>query len=126
MRFEVALDPRARRPARTPGRAGEPVAVPSGTTSSAGEHARSDNPDSAGDDGLDAGLAAARRGEDAGFLVLYRAIQPRLLRYLRVRGGDSADDVAAEAWLQVVRDLATFRGDADDFRAWVFTVARHR
>jgi RNA polymerase sigma-70 factor (ECF subfamily) len=26
----------------------------------------------------------------------------------------------------VVRDLAGFRGDAADFRAWLFTVARHR
>src|SRR5206468_8083246 len=26
----------------------------------------------------------------------------------------------------VVRDLAGFRGDADDFRGWLFTIARHR
>src|SRR3954464_8410905 len=77
-------------------------------------------------DGLDAALASARRGEDTGFLTLYRAIQPRLLRYLSVRGTDSSDDIAAETWLQVVRDIGTFTGSADDFRAWVFTVARHR
>jgi RNA polymerase sigma-70 factor (ECF subfamily) len=71
-------------------------------------------------------LAAARRGDDAGFLVLYRALQPRLLRYLKFRTAGTADDVAAETWLHVVRDLGRFHGDADDFRAWVFTVARNR
>ena len=75
---------------------------------------------------LDIALAAARRGEDSGFLTLYRTIQPRLLRYLRIRTADGAEDVAAETWLQVVRDLGGFRGGADDFRAWVFTVARNR
>jgi RNA polymerase sigma-70 factor (ECF subfamily) len=82
--------------------------------------------DAALDAALDVALAQARRGEDAGFLTLYRAIQPRLLRYLRVRTTDNADDVAAETWLHVVRDLARFRGNADDFRAWVFTLARNR
>lgn len=78
------------------------------------------------DDVLDVALAAARRGDDAGFLVLYRELQPRLLRYLRVRTTGTADDVAAETWLNVVRDLGRFDGDADGFRAWVFTVARNR
>jgi|SRR4051794_2401475 len=82
--------------------------------------------DVARDDGLDAALASARRGEDDGFLTLYRAIQPRLLRYLAVRTTDTADDIAAETWLHVVRDLDRFCGGADDFRAWVFTLARNR
>ncbi len=34
--------------------------------------------------------------------------------------------MAAETWLQVVRDLSNFIGDADGFRAWLFTIARHR
>jgi RNA polymerase sigma-70 factor (ECF subfamily) len=78
------------------------------------------------DDVLEVALAAVRRGDDAGFLVLYRTLQPRLLRYLKVRTTDTADDLAAETWLQVVRDIGTFRGSVDDFRAWVFTVARNR
>ena len=83
-------------------------------------------PEADSDAALDVALAQARRGEDAGFLTLYRAIQPRLLRYLTVRTADAADDIAAETWLQVVRDLGRFRGGADDFRAWVFTLARNR
>jgi RNA polymerase sigma-70 factor (ECF subfamily) len=49
-----------------------------------------------------------------------------LLRYLRVRSKTGYEDVAAETWLQVVRDLSSFIGTADGFRAWLFTVARHR
>ena len=76
---------------------------------------------------LDEALINARAGDEAGFLALWDALQPRLLRYLQVIGCDDVDDVAGETWLQVVRDLAKFKKDnADEFRAWVFTIARHR
>jgi RNA polymerase sigma-70 factor (ECF subfamily) len=71
-------------------------------------------------------LARARSGDEAGFLELWRALQPRLLRYLQVLGCDDPDDVASETWLQVVRDLHRFAGDDEDFRRWLFTVGRHR
>jgi RNA polymerase sigma-70 factor (ECF subfamily) len=60
------------------------------------------------------------------FRSLYRDIQPGLLRYLRVLAGPDAEDVAAEAWLHVARDIRTFSGDDDGFRGWVTTIARHR
>lgn len=69
---------------------------------------------------------AAQRGDEAAFRALFRTVQPRLLRYLRVLVGDDAEDVASEAWLQITRDLTGFRGDLDDFRGWATTVARHR
>ena len=76
---------------------------------------------------LEEALIGARAGDEAGFLVLWEALQPRLLRYLRVIGCDDVDDVAGETWLQVVRDLRKFKKDsADEFRAWLFTIARHR
>ncbi len=53
-------------------------------------------------------------------------LQPRLLRYLRVQSGEGCEDIAAETWLQIVRDLPSFIGTADGFRGWLFTVARHR
>ncbi len=34
--------------------------------------------------------------------------------------------MASETWLQVARDLPSFSGDADGFRGWVATIARHR
>ncbi len=75
---------------------------------------------------LDEALRLARAGDEAGFVVLWRTLHPPLLRYLTVRGNDAPEDLAAETWLQVVRDLAGFTGDAAAFRAWLFTVARHR
>jgi RNA polymerase sigma-70 factor, ECF subfamily len=75
---------------------------------------------------LSAALARASAGDDAGFLELWRALQPRLLRFLRVLGCDDPDDVASETWLQVVRDLPTFAGGEEDFRRWLFTIGRHR
>ena len=82
--------------------------------------------ETAGDEFNEA-LARARSGDEAGFLFLWDELQPRLLRYLQVLGCDDVDDVAGETWLQVIRDLHKFRkGGADEFRAWLFTIGRHR
>ena len=40
--------------------------------------------------------------------------------------GQAADDLAADTWLQVIRKLTTFQGDDKAFRAWLYTIARHR
>jgi RNA polymerase sigma-70 factor, ECF subfamily len=74
----------------------------------------------------DGALARSKMGDEAGFLELWRALQPRLLRFVRVLGCADADDVASETWLQVVRDLHKFSGGPEDFRRWLFTIARHR
>ena len=67
------------------------------------------------------------QGGDAGaFRLLYRDLQPRLLRYLHALAGQDAEDIASETWLQVTRDLAGFTGTYDGFRGWVTTIARHR
>lgn len=71
-------------------------------------------------------LARAQRGDDEGFRQVYRAVQPALLRYLRVLVGEDAEDVASEAWLQIARDLDKFRGTADGFRGWCATIGRNR
>jgi RNA polymerase sigma-70 factor, ECF subfamily len=75
---------------------------------------------------LDEALARASAGDEAGFLELWRALQPRLLRFLRVLGCEDPEDAASETWLQVVRDLHKFSGGQDDFRRWLFTIGRHR
>jgi RNA polymerase sigma-70 factor, ECF subfamily len=75
---------------------------------------------------LDDALARASTGDEAGFLQLWRSLQPPLLRFLRVLGCADPDDVASETWLQVVRDLHKFSGGEEDFRRWLFTIGRHR
>ncbi len=85
-----------------------------------------DTRDVPGHDPVVALLPAVLDGDEEAFAQVWRHLHPPLLRYLRVREGDVAEDVAAETWLQVVRDLPRFSGDAREFRSWVFTLARHR
>lgn len=78
------------------------------------------------DDGLEAALTAARQGDEHAFAALYRDLQPRLVRYAGGLVGQDADDVTAEAWLQIARDLRGFSGDLDDFRGWTARIVRNR
>jgi RNA polymerase sigma-70 factor, ECF subfamily len=71
-------------------------------------------------------LAAAVDGDEQAFARLWRDLHPAVLRYLRVVAPEAAEDVASEAWLEVVRGLGQFTGDEAGFRSWVFTIARHR
>lgn len=57
---------------------------------------------------------------------MYAEYQPALLRYLRGRAPDVADDVASETWISAAGNLNSFSGDGDQFRAWLFTIARRR
>lgn len=78
--------------------------------------------DTAGDETLD----AARAGAEVAFTALYRATQPRLLRYATGLVGQDAEDVTAEAWLQIARDLPKFSGNELAFRGWAATIVRNR
>jgi RNA polymerase sigma-70 factor (ECF subfamily) len=71
-------------------------------------------------------LTAARAGNVVAFEAIYRALAPRLLRYARGLVGQDAEDIAAEAWLQIVRDLRKFEGDWDAFRGWAARILRNR
>ncbi|MCB5909554.1 RNA polymerase sigma factor [Streptomyces pinistramenti] len=79
------------------------------------------------DSRLTVAVQAAQDGDEAAFRVVYRAVHPRLLGYVRTLVGEAdAEDVASEAWLQITRDLARFSGDADRFRGWAARIARNR
>jgi RNA polymerase sigma-70 factor (ECF subfamily) len=78
------------------------------------------------DSRLQTSLNAARAGNVTAFEAIYRALNPRLSRYARGLVGQDADDVAAEAWLQIVRDLENFEGDWDAFRGWAARILRNR
>ena len=71
-------------------------------------------------------LTEAQSGDEAAFTCLFRDVQPALLRYLRVLAPEAADDVAGDTWLRVVSALPGFTGGEESFRAWLFTIARHR
>jgi RNA polymerase sigma-70 factor (ECF subfamily) len=71
-------------------------------------------------------LSAAQAGEEWAFSVLYRDVNPLLVRYLAARAPSGADDAAAETWLAVARQLGSFTGSESAFRGWLFTIARRR
>ncbi|MEV6112176.1 RNA polymerase sigma factor [Streptomyces sp. NPDC052109] len=75
---------------------------------------------------LGAAVARAQDGDETAFAVAYRIVQPGLLGYVRGLVGEDAEDVAADAWLEIARDLGRFRGDGAGFRGWTATIARHR
>jgi RNA polymerase sigma-70 factor (ECF subfamily) len=78
------------------------------------------------DAALGLALDAARAGDEAGFRALFRALQPLLLRYLRVVIPAAAEDIASEVWLKAARELGEIRGDGTAFRVWLFHVARNQ
>jgi RNA polymerase sigma-70 factor (ECF subfamily) len=72
-------------------------------------------------------LRSARAGDEQAYGALWRRHHARVLRYLTVLAGrDAAEDIASETWLDVARSLGRFEGDEDDFRRWLFTIARRR
>jgi RNA polymerase sigma-70 factor (ECF subfamily) len=71
-------------------------------------------------------LRLARCGDQAGLAGLWRTHQALVLRYFRGRIPHLADDLSSTVWVDVVRGLHSFSGDADDFRGWLFTIAHRR
>src|SRR5437763_14483782 len=79
----------------SPGRVRAPARTRSGT----------DEPDE--EAGLADAVVRAQKGDSEAFRLLYRDLQPRLLRYLATLAGPlDAEDIPSETWLQVTRDLA--------------------
>jgi RNA polymerase sigma-70 factor (ECF subfamily) len=70
-------------------------------------------------------LASAQQGERWALARLYESLQPSVLAYLRAQDPE-AEDIAADAWIDVARGLSRFAGGETDFRRWVFTIARRR
>ena len=76
--------------------------------------------------GFESVLTAARAGADWAWERIYADLAGSVIGYLRVHGAAEPEDLAGEAFLQVVRDLPRFSGDERDFRAWVFTIVHRR
>ncbi len=56
----------------------------------------------------------------------FQELQPALLGLLRVGHPEQAEDIAGEVWTEVVASFPRFVGGNDEFRAWVFSLARRR
>lgn len=71
-------------------------------------------------------LAAARRGEEWAWHIIYSELIGPITGYLISRGAAEADDLAAETFLHVARNIHRFEGDEESFRSWVFVIAHRR
>jgi RNA polymerase sigma factor (sigma-70 family) len=77
-------------------------------------------------DSFDDVLIAARAGAEWAWARIHADLAPTVVGYLRAHGAAEPEDLAGEAFLQVVRGLPRFAGDERDFRAWVFTIVHRR
>src|SRR5215207_6849643 len=83
-------------------------------------------------DGPDALVGAAINGDHTAIARLLASIQPLVVRYCRARLGRqersfaSADDVAQEVCLAVLKSLATYRAQGRPFLAFVYGIAAHK
>jgi RNA polymerase sigma-70 factor, ECF subfamily len=71
-------------------------------------------------------LTAARTGVEWAWVAIYRDLGPIVFGYLRGRGASEPEDVLAEVFLHVVRNLGDFAGDERQFRTWVLTISHRR
>lgn len=71
-------------------------------------------------------VEAAQLGDEDAIRVLYRWLNPGLLRYLDHHPGGEAEDLAADVWLALARGLRSFEGGVADLRALAFAIARRR
>jgi RNA polymerase sigma factor (sigma-70 family) len=71
-------------------------------------------------------VEAAKRGEAWALTQIWRTHAPAVTGYLRGRGATEPDDLTSDVFVAVFERLRSFRGDEDDLRAFVFTVAHHR
>jgi RNA polymerase sigma-70 factor (ECF subfamily) len=77
-------------------------------------------------------VAAAVRGDRAAVEYVLRTIRPEVLRYCRARLGrtgqsfTSADDVAQEVCMAVLRALSTYQDQGRPFLAFVYGIAGHK
>jgi RNA polymerase sigma-70 factor (ECF subfamily) len=67
----------------------------------------------------------ATKGDEDAAATLFDAYYPRVYRYalVKLRHKMDAEDVAAETFSKVLRDLKRFRWTAGGFEAWLFRIA---
>jgi RNA polymerase sigma-70 factor (ECF subfamily) len=75
----------------------------------------------------EAALAVRAARERIAFVMLYDRYFPRVYNYLRARTGDAhlADDLTAQTFENVLRNIATYRPEKAPFSSSLFTIARN-
>lgn len=71
-------------------------------------------------------LGAAQRAQEWAWTEIYSWLAPQLGGYFRVRGFRDPDDLVGEVFVQIARNVGSFRGDLEGFKSWVFMIAHNR
>jgi RNA polymerase sigma-70 factor (ECF subfamily) len=75
---------------------------------------------------FESALGAAKDGEEWAWALIYRDLAGPVTGYLASRGAREPEDLAAETFLQVARNIRSFEGGESAFRSWVFVIAHRR
>lgn len=78
------------------------------------------------DGDLNEALIAARSNVSWGWNAIYRSLAPTVTGYLRAQGAAEPEDLAAEVFVQAVKNIKRFQGDVTAFRSWIFCVAHNK
>ncbi|MFZ6003117.1 MAG: RNA polymerase sigma factor [Actinomycetota bacterium] len=70
-------------------------------------------------------VGSAQEGDPAGFDALVRALEGPLTGFVRARRASDPEGLANEVLVRVFSGIADFEGNAPQFRAWVFRIARN-
>jgi RNA polymerase sigma-70 factor (ECF subfamily) len=75
---------------------------------------------------LEDALEKARLGDELAVSCLFKAFYPALMQYVKRHAPGSEEDLVSETWLSAARGLHDFTGSVENFRAWLFLIARRR
>ncbi len=78
------------------------------------------------EDDLNRALEDAKHNRSSGWTALYKALAPTVTGYLRAQGSAEPEDLAAEVFVQAVKNVSRFQGDFPAFRSWIFCIAHNK
>lgn len=68
----------------------------------------------------------ARKGDERAWTVLVNTLGPTIRGFARAKGVPDPDDLTQEVFVAVAKSFATFEGEPEAFRSWVFAIAYRR
>jgi RNA polymerase sigma-70 factor (ECF subfamily) len=86
------------------------------------------NPETERGSALEDAVARARAGEGRAFDEIYRILSGPVYAYLasQTRRREDAEDLTGQVFLEAMRGIRRFSGDASAFKGWLFRIAHNR
>jgi len=78
--------------------------------------------------GIEDAVARARAGDSSSFDEIYRELSGPVLSYLisQTKRREDAEDLTGQVFLEAMRGIPSFSGDASAFKGWIFRIAHNR